>query len=108
MANTFTSYLAKSVGTSASTLTTVGASTQTTLIGFSAANTTSAPVTVDAYITRSGTDYYLIKGATVPVGSSLVIVGGDQKVVLITSDVLKIVSSAASSIDAVASVLNIT
>lgn len=108
MANTFTSYVNKSVGTSAATIVTVGAATQTTLIGMSAANTTTSPVTVDAYITRSAVDYYLIKGATVPVGSSLVIVGGDQKVVLITSDVLKIVSSAASSIDAVTSVLNIT
>ena len=41
-------------------------------------------------------------------GGSLVVVGGDQKLVLITGDALKIVSSAASSIDAVTSVLNIT
>lgn len=108
MANTFTSYVNKNVGTSAATVVTVGASTQTTIIGMSAANTTSSPITVDAYITRSATDYYLIKGATVPVGSSLVIVGGDQKVVLITSDVLKVISSAASSADVVTSVLNIT
>lgn len=108
MANTFTSYVNKNVGTSAATVVTVGAGTQTTIIGMSAANTTSSPITVDAYITRSGTDYYLIKGATVPVGSSLVIVGGDQKVVLIVSDALKVISSAASSADVVTSVLNIT
>lgn len=108
MANTFTSYVNKNVGTSAATVVTVGAGTQTTIIGMSAANTTSSPITVDAYITRSGTDYYLIKGATVPVGSSLVIVGGDQKVVLIVSDALKVISSAATSADVVTSVLNIT
>jgi hypothetical protein len=108
MANTFTSYVNKNVGTSAATVVTVAASTQTTVIGMSCANTTSSPVTVDAYFTRSAVDYYLIKGATVPVGSSLVIVGGDQKVVLITSDVLKVVSSVATSIDVVTSVLNIT
>jgi hypothetical protein len=108
MANTFTSYVNKNVGTSAATVVTVGASTQTTIIGLSFANTTSSPITADAYITRSGTDYYLIKGATVPVGSSLVVVGGDQKVVMITSDVLKVVTSAASSADVVTSVLNIT
>ena len=108
MANTFTSYVNKDVGTSAATVVTVGASTQTTLIGMSCANTTSSPVTVDAYVTRSAVNYYLIKGATVPVGSSLVIVGGDQKVVLITSDALKVVSSAATSIDLFTSVLNIT
>jgi len=108
MANTFTSYVNKSVGTSAATVVTVGASTQTTVIGMSCANTTASPVTVDAYFTRSAVDYYLIKGATVPVGGALVIVGGDQKVVLITSDALKVVSSAATSIDVVTSVLNIT
>lgn len=108
MANTFTSYMNKNVGTTAATVVTVGAATQTTVIGMSCANTTASPVTADAYVTRSGVDYYLIKGATVPVGSSLVIVGGDQKVVLVTSDVLKVVSSAASSLDVVTSVLNIT
>ena len=108
MANTFTSYVNKDVGTSAATVVTVGASTQTTVIGMSCANTSASPVTVDAYITRSAVNYYLIKGATVPVGGALVIVGGDQKVVLTASDVLKVVSSAAASIDAVTSVLNIT
>jgi hypothetical protein len=108
MANTFTSYANKSVGTSAATVVTIGASTQTTIIGMSCANIITSPVTIDAYFTRSAVDYYLVKGATVPVGGALVIVGGDQKVVLTTSDVLKVVSSAASSIDVVTSVLNIT
>lgn len=108
MANVFTSYVNKDVGTSAATVVTVGAGTQTTVIGMSCANTTASPVTVDAYITRSATNYYLIKGATVPVGGTLVIVGGDQKVVLIASDALKVVSSTASSVDAVTSVLEIT
>ena len=108
MANTFTSYVNKDVGTSAATVVTVAASTQTTVIGMSCSNTTTSPVTVDAYITRSAVNYYLVKGATVPVGGSLVIVGGDQKVVLITSDALKVLSSAATSIDLVTSVLNIT
>jgi hypothetical protein len=108
MANTFTSYLNKNVGTSAATVVTVGASTQTTVIGLSCSNTSSSPVTVDVYVTRSGTDVYIVKGATVPVGGSLVAVGGDQKLVLITSDALKVVSSASSSIDVITSVLNIT
>lgn len=108
MANTFKSYLNKSIGTSAATVYTCPSSTQTTVIGLSVANTTSSPITTDAYITRSSVDYYLIETATVPVGSSLVIVGGDQKVVLQTGDVLKIVTSAASSADSVCSLLEIT
>jgi len=108
MANNFTRYLNKSVGTSAATVVTVGASTQTTIIGLSLANTTTSPITVSAFITASAVDYYLIKDATVPVGGTLVVVGGDQKTVLITSDALKVISSAASSADVVTSVLNIT
>jgi hypothetical protein len=108
MANTFTSYMNKDVGTSAVTVVTVGASTQTTIIGLSFANTTTSPITASAYITRSGVDYYLIEDATVPVGSALVVVGGDQKTVLITSDALKVITSAAASADVITSVLNIT
>jgi len=108
MANNFTSYANKDVGTTPVSILTVGASTQTTLIGLSCANTSTSPVTVDAYVTRSAVDYYLIKGATVPVGGTLVIVGGDQKVVGVPADVVKVVSSAAASVDVFASVLNIT
>ena len=108
MANTFTSYMNKDVGTAAATVVTVGASTQTTIIGLSFANTTTSPITVSAYITRSAVNYYLIEDATVPVGSSLVVVGGDQKVVMITGDALKVITSAAASADVVTSVLNIT
>jgi hypothetical protein len=63
---------------------------------------------VSAFITVSAVDYYLIKSATVPVGGTLVVVGGDQKTVLVTGDALKVISSAAASADVITSVLNIT
>lgn len=107
MANNFKSYPSKNVGTSAATVYTCPSATQTTLIGLSMANTSSSPITTDAYVTRSAVNYYLVKGATVPVGGSLVIVGGDQKVVLQAADVLYVVNSAASSGDAFASLLEI-
>lgn len=108
MANTFKNYLSKDVGTSPATIYTCPAATQTTVIGFSIANTTTSPITCDAYITSSSVDYYLIKTGVVPVGSSLVIVGGDQKVVLEAADVVKVVTSAATSADVVFSVLELT
>lgn len=108
MANTFKSYPYKNVGTSAASIYTCPSATQTTLIGLSVANTTTSPITSDAYITRSAVNYYLVKGATVPVGGSLVIVGGDQKVVLQPSDILYVVNSAASSGDVYCSLLEIT
>jgi len=108
MANLFKSFPSKNVGTSAATVYTCPSATQTTIIGLSMANTTSSPITTSAYITRSAVNYYLINGATVPVGASLVIVGGDQKVVMQPSDVLFIVNSTASSGDCFASLLEIT
>ena len=108
MPNTFKSNVNKNVGTSPATVYTCPSSTQTTLIGLSVANTSASPITTDAYITRSAVNYYLIRNATVPVGGALVIVGGDQKVVLQTSDVLVAVTSAATSADVVASYLEIT
>ena len=106
--NTFKSYASKNVGTSAATVYTCPSATQTTLIGLSMANTSTSPITTDAYITRSAVNYYLVKGATVPVGGSLVVVGGDQKVVMQASDVLYILNSAASSGDCFASLLEIS
>jgi hypothetical protein len=49
-------------------------------------------------------DYYLVYQATVPVGGSLEVIQGNR-VVLIASDALKVINSAASSGDCVASVL---
>lgn len=106
MANTFKNYVAQNVGTSPSTI--VTASAATTVIGMTVANTSASAITVDVYVTISATDYYLVKGATVPTGGSLVPVGGDQKVVLESGDALKVVSSAATSADVIASVLEIT
>jgi hypothetical protein len=108
MANTFKTKFSKSVGTSAATIYTGPAATATTIIGMTIANITGSVINVDAYITSGGVDYYLVKGATVPVGGSLVPVGGDQKVVIETGAVVKVVSSAASSADVVMSILEIS
>ena len=97
----------KSVGTSAATVYTCPSATQTTIIGLTLGNITSSPITVDVYVTSSAVDYYLVKGAVVPVGGSLVPIGGDQKLVLEAADVLKAISSAASSVDVIASLLEI-
>ena len=98
-----TSYVAKNVGTSASTLTTVSSGT-IAITSLVVTNTTTSPITTDVYFTRSATDYYLVKGATVPVGGSLEAISGNR-IVLIASDALKVLTSAASSADVVVSVL---
>lgn len=101
---TNTSYVAKNVSTSGSTLTTVGGSTTAAITSLVVANTTTSPITCDVYFTRSAVNYYIIKSATVPVGGALEVISGNR-VTLIASDALVVVSSAANSADAVASVL---
>lgn len=108
MANTFKNYLSKDVGTTAATPYTCPSATQTTIIGFSVANTTISPITASAYVTSGSVDYYLVKDATIPAGGALVIVGGDQKLVLEPTDAIKVVASAAASADAIVSLLEIT
>ena len=51
---------------------------------------------------------YIVKNAPIPVGGSLVVVGGDQKLVLEPGDTVKVTSSQASSADVVLSHLDIT
>ena len=78
------------------------------MIGLTCANTTSAAITVDVQHNDGSNDTYVVKGATVPAGGSLVVVGGDQKVVLEAGDSVKVTSSAATSCDVIMSILEIT
>ena len=57
--------------------------------------------------TANGTSI-IVKDAPIPVGSSLVVVGGDQKLVLNNADHVMITSSAVSSVDVVTSYLEIS
>ena len=102
---TNTSYVAKNVGTSPSTLVTVAVATTAAITSLVVANTTTSPITTDVYFTRSAIDYYLVKTATIPVGGSLEVMQGNR-VVLIASDALRVLTSAATSADVVVSVLN--
>ena len=110
MANTFTRKTSRNIGTSAVQVGsyTVGAATSTTIIGLTVCNTTASPVTADIYHYDGANATYLVKGAPINAGGSLVAVGGDQKVVLVTGDSIYVQSSAATSLDVVMSVLEIT
>ena len=108
MANTFTRYVSKNVGTTPVVLVTAASATQTTLIGLTLANTSASPITVSVYVTASATNYYLVNNATIPVGGSLALFGADGKLVLNTGDAFTVVSSAANSADVIVSALQIT
>jgi len=93
-----TSYGVKNVGTAASTV--ISSVTAGTIAIASAlvSNTTNAPITTSVYITRSAVNYYLVYQATIPVGGSIEVIQGNR-VVMIASDSLSVVNSAATSGD---------
>ena len=75
----------------------------------SIANIVASQITADVQLENNdGDNIYLIKAAPIPVGSTLVVVGGDQKVVMEASDVLKVTTNTASSGDVALSILEIT
>ena len=110
MANTFKNAVAEAVGITEETIYTVPASTTTTLIGLSISNITTGNITVDVTLTdtSAGDTVHLIKDGPITPGSALVVIGGDQKVVMETTDVLKVTSSDAASADVLLSMLEIT
>ena len=105
MANTFKSNLSANITTSGVDVYTCPSATQTTLIGLT--NKTAGTVTASVFLTRSSVDYSLVTNAPIQTGSTLVPVGGEQKVVLQAADKLKVTCSAATSIDAIVSLLEI-
>jgi predicted SPOUT superfamily RNA methylase MTH1 len=74
------------------------------------ANTTNSSVNVTVKVTdtSAGVTASVVETAPVPSGGSLVVIGGNQKLVLETTDVLKVQSSASSSIDVIVSILEQT
>jgi undecaprenyl pyrophosphate phosphatase UppP len=107
MANTFKSNCSANIVTSGNNIYTCPSATQTTLIGMTLSNKSGSTVIANVYLTRSATDYSIISNAPIITGSTLVPIGGDQKVVLQAADVLKVTVSANGSVDVITSLLEI-
>jgi hypothetical protein len=119
MASTFKRYFKKSVGTSNNTIynpTTAGI--QSTIIGMTLCNTTNNTIEVSATFSQGAVSasagsntVYIVKSAIVPSGSTLVPIGGEQKLVMTAnstvSDYLEVSSNTASSVDVLISVLEV-
>lgn len=109
MANKFKNAVSDNVGTTAVTIYTTPALTTSTMIGMSIANQLTSQIYVDVTITDTSAakTVFLGKALPVPVGSSVVVVGGDHKIVLEAGDIVKVTSSVAASADVILSVLEI-
>jgi hypothetical protein len=110
MANTFKNKLTTLIDTSPVTVYTTPSATTSTVIGVNVANVITSNISVSVQIVddSTSTTAYLVKDALIIPGSSAVLVGGDQKVVLEPNDTIQVTSSALNSADVVVSVLEIS
>ena len=110
MASTFKNGVSVNIGTSETSILTGGSGKQTTVIGLSIANTTASAITANVRVTDTSASAtgYIVKGVSVGVGTTAVIIGGDQKLVLEATDILKVTSSASTSVDAIVSYVEIS
>jgi hypothetical protein len=110
MANTFKSYTKSNIGTTTLDAYTVPASTIAVVIGFTLSNTTGDQITSSVLINKSDVaqdDVYLVKNIPIPNGSAFEFNAGN-KIILESGDKIQITSSAATSVDAIISVLEQT
>jgi hypothetical protein len=110
MANTFSRKLSRDVGNTATQIGTyqVPSGTTAVVIGLTVTNITGSAITANVFLNDQVANTRLLVNAPVSSGSSLIVVGGDQKLVLQAGDSIYVQGSAASSVDAVMSVMEIT
>jgi len=73
------------------------------VVGIRLANVSGSDISVDVYIVRSATNYYIIKNVEILQGSSLELIDGGSKIVLHDNDKIMAVSNVASSLDVIVS-----
>jgi len=107
MASTFTRKVSQNIGTAQTAVGsyTVPGGTITTVIGLSVSNVANNSINIDVIHSSTTANTHIVKSAPVPPGGALVAVGGEQKVVLIAGDSIKVSSNTASSADAILSIL---
>ncbi len=83
-----------------------------TIIGLSIANITSGVIAVDVILENSSSRTYVVKAAPIPAGGSLLVAGGDQKVVMWyhdgNGDQIVVRSNTLNSVDIILSYLEST
>ena len=110
MANIFKNSITGSIGTTGIKVYESPAATSTTVIGVNVANVNSQNISVSVMLTdvSLGNSVFIVKDSLVLPGSSNVLVGGEQKLVLEAGDFLSVTSSLSNSADVIVSVLEIS
>ena len=105
MANTFQRAVNANIGTSLEEV--LEATTKTVVIGLTLANVTGASITASVQLATAGEDPYIIKNIPIPSGSSVEIMAGN-KIVMNSGDIINVSGSAATSVDATMSYMEIS
>ena len=105
MANTFQRAVNANIGTSLEAVHT--ATAKTVVIGLTLANVTGGSITASVQLATAGEDPYIIKNIPIPSGSSVEIMAGN-KIVMDSGDIVNVSGSAATSVDATMSYMEIT
>ncbi len=110
MASAFKTKTAVNIGTSLTSIYTAPANTTSTVIGCYICNQSGGAIegTVEFYDTSESHHATLVKSTPIPSGSTVVVIGGDGKVVLEAGDIIKVQSNVVSSIDVTLSYLEQT
>ena len=113
MANTFkidtkSDVVTDAVSSTNTNVLSAGGSATLVLLSILVSNKTGASADVDVYlVTNTGDDVYLLRNAPVPAGSSLEIISG-SKIIMESSDVLRVRTDTASTLDVTVSYLEQT
>jgi hypothetical protein len=76
------------------------------IISIRIANVTSGTVTADCYIYNGSANIYLVKGISIPTGSSVELIDGASRFVVQNNDRMYFVSDTASALDVWVSVVD--
>ena len=113
MANTFeidtkSSVVTDAVSSTNTNVVTAGGSATLVLLSCLVSNKTATSAQVDVFlVTNTGDDVFLIKNAPVPAGSSLEIISG-SKIIMESSDILRVRAGTATALDVSVSYLEQT
>ena len=110
MANIFKNSVTGSIGLTNTRVYTAPYNQTTTVIGLSVANVITQNISVSVTVTDNSATKtnHLVKSALITEGGQLVVIGGEQKVVLEPNDYISVVSTQAASADVIVSVLEIS
>lgn len=110
MANLFKNSVSGPIGTVNTVVYQTPTSTVTTVIGFNISNIINQNISVTVSVTDSSTSQtrFLVRNGLIVEGSTLVVIGGEQKLVLESGDSITVSSSQNASADVIVSVLEIS